>query len=998
MLRLLLVLVLGSGLPQDVCAASPQISVNDVITDQSELTVPSGSTLSVRCHGDGPLLLKSSSFRLMHDALGDRVSIGRATVRHTGTYTCSGSANQSAELPTPAASLHLYVSDPEASFVIPKSPSTAEEGWDFLLRCMPTDPDITNISIQSAERGQGLPHGMTFTFDPWRGALLHQVQRSFEGSYVCRGRRHGQEVTSLPIHLWVTHKLMDPPSLSVSQNAAIRLVGERFEVTCFCQNKNHFFNLTWTRPPGQVSPSSEVQSQSASVSGVLKNQTLVLNSVRTQDSGLYTCTGGNTAGFTTATIRLEVRERPFVTVFLWVQNISSLIVNVTHGNSSENDVVRGGASLERGVAMEEVGGVTGVAVAERQDLRLTVLIEAYPPIRTQRWITPDHMTNGSVSRSELWIGRVDRFDSGLYSLLFENDFFKGNVSVLLTVHYPPVVQILRQDSGLVCRASAVPRPSIRWSSCPGLTDRCDNGLVIEEDSDPDLDSDLDSELDSKLDLELDLDMEGPEDLIEDREEESVERPLMLRLSPGDDITVVCSAVNHMGESHDMLSLREPASLLHPLLIGSFSVGLVLLLLLLVALWKWRQKPRFEIRWKIIDAFDGNFYTFVDPTQLPYDQSWEFPRDRLRLGAVLGSGAFGKVVAATAVGLDPDHEETTVAVKMLKPRALSEERDALMSELKILSHIGFHQNIVNLLGACTSGGPMLMITEYCCHGDLLHFLRSRAHHFLCDPEALYKNNPTNERPRSDSGISCGSDCHKMRPVGPGPGLRPRPGPGHRPRPDVPSLLDLLRFSLDVAQGLDFLSSKNCIHRDVAARNVLLTEHCVAKICDFGLARDIRNDDNYVVKGNARLPVKWMSPESIFLCVYTTQSDVWSYGVLLWEIYSMGRSPYPNMAVDSNFYRRIKDGVHMERPDFAPPELYELMTRCWDLEPTHRPTFKAIGQIISRLLPPTDDTPSSSEQVSYKNVSEREVHTGDKTDQTGSEVQQETPVRNIYQLQS
>ncbi|XP_072322111.1 macrophage colony-stimulating factor 1 receptor 1-like, partial [Eucyclogobius newberryi] len=125
----------------------------------------------------------------------------------------------------------------------------------------------------------------------------------------------------------------------------------------------------------------------------------------------------------------------------------------------------------------------------------------------------------------------------------------------------------------------------------------------------------------------------------------------------------------MGKSRDLLQMREPESLLNPLLIGSFFVGGVLLLLLLVALWKWKQKPRFEIRWKIVESFDGNNYIFVDPSQLPYDQQWEFPRDRLKLGAVLGSGAFGKVVAATAVGLDPDQNETTVAVKMLKRESL-----------------------------------------------------------------------------------------------------------------------------------------------------------------------------------------------------------------------------------------------------------------------------------------------------------------------------------------
>ncbi|KAG9328808.1 hypothetical protein JZ751_010609 [Albula glossodonta] len=131
-----------------------------------------------------------------------------------------------------------------------------------------------------------------------------------------------------------------------------------------------------------------------------------------------------------------------------------------------------------------------------------------------------------------------------------------------------------------------------------------------------------------------------------------------------------------------------------------------------------------------------------------------------------------------------------------------------------------------------------------------------------------------------------------------------------------LEDLLSFSYQVAKGMDFLASRNCIHRDLAARNILLTDGRVAKICDFGLARDITSDSNYVVKGNARLPVKWMSPESIFECVYTLESDVWSYGILLWEIFSLG------LKVLSLLYR------------------YEVMKCCWDADPLKRPSFRKI----------------------------------------------------------
>uniref|UniRef100_A0A8C3W3H8 Protein kinase domain-containing protein n=1 Tax=Catagonus wagneri TaxID=51154 RepID=A0A8C3W3H8_9CETA len=139
----------------------------------------------------------------------------------------------------------------------------------------------------------------------------------------------------------------------------------------------------------------------------------------------------------------------------------------------------------------------------------------------------------------------------------------------------------------------------------------------------------------------------------------------------------------------------------------------------------------------------------------------------------------------------------------------------------------------------------------------------------------------------------------------------------------------------------VSAPQCIHRDVAARNVLLTSGHVAKIGDFGLARDIMNDSNYIVKGNARLPVKWMAPESIFDCVYTVQSDVWSYGILLWEIFSLGLNPYPGVLVNSKFYKLVKDGYQMAQPAFAPKNMY---VACWALEPTRRPTFQQICSLL------------------------------------------------------
>ncbi|XP_032878729.1 vascular endothelial growth factor receptor 1 isoform X2 [Amblyraja radiata] len=349
---------------------------------------------------------------------------------------------------------------------------------------------------------------------------------------------------------------------------------------------------------------------------------------------------------------------------------------------------------------------------------------------------------------------------------------------------------------------------------------------------------------------------------------------------------------------------------------------------------------------------------LDERYLPYDDNkWEFPRDRLKLGKALGHGAFGKVVEASAFGINKSATCKTVAIKMLKEDATASEHKALMSELKILIHIGNHLNVVNLLGACTRhGDPLMVIVEYCKYGNLSNYLQTKRHKFVLHKETALQADHIQEKipmegkkrrlasvTSSESSTSSGFDEDKTL-----SDVEEEEEDADDLFKQTMTMEDLISYSFQVARGMEFLASRKCIHRDLAARNILLSENNVVKICDFGLARDIYKDPDYVRKGDTRLPLKWMAPESIFDKVYNTRSDVWSYGVLLWEIFSLGASPYPGVQIDEEFCRRLKEGTRMRAPDYSTPEIYQTLLDCWHSDPKQRPTFTKLVERLGDLL--------------------------------------------------
>ncbi|XP_029465336.1 proto-oncogene tyrosine-protein kinase receptor Ret isoform X1 [Rhinatrema bivittatum] len=321
---------------------------------------------------------------------------------------------------------------------------------------------------------------------------------------------------------------------------------------------------------------------------------------------------------------------------------------------------------------------------------------------------------------------------------------------------------------------------------------------------------------------------------------------------------------------------------------------------------------------------------VDTFKIPEDPKWEFPRKNLVLGKTLGEGEFGKVVKATAFRLKGKAGYTTVAVKMLKENAAQSELRDLLSEFNLLKQVN-HPHVIKLYGACSQDGPLYLIVEYAKYGSLRSFLRES---------------------RKVGPSYVGSDTNRNS--------------SYLDNPDERALTmgDLISFAWQISRGMQYLAEMKLVHRDLAARNVLVAEGRKMKISDFGLSRDVYEEDSYVKRSKGRIPVKWMAIESLFDHIYTTQSDVWSFGVLLWEIVTLGGNPYPGIAPE-RLFNLLKTGYRMERPENCSEEMYNLMLRCWKQEPDKRPTFGEISKELEKLMVKSRDyldlaasTPSDS----------------------------------------
>ncbi|XP_028274345.1 tyrosine-protein kinase ABL1 isoform X2 [Parambassis ranga] len=268
---------------------------------------------------------------------------------------------------------------------------------------------------------------------------------------------------------------------------------------------------------------------------------------------------------------------------------------------------------------------------------------------------------------------------------------------------------------------------------------------------------------------------------------------------------------------------------------------------------------------------------------PNYDKWEMERTDITMKHKLGGGQYGEVYEGVWKKYN-----LTVAVKTLKEDTM--EVEEFLKEAAVMKEIK-HPNLVQLLGVCTREPPFYIITEFMTHGNLLDYLR---------------------------------ECN---------------------REEVNAVV-LLYMATQISSAMEYLEKKNFIHRDLAARNCLVGENHLVKVADFGLSR-LMTGDTYTAHAGAKFPIKWTAPESLAYNKFSIKSDVWAFGVLLWEIATYGMSPYPGIDL-SQVYELLEKDYRMDRPEGCPEKVYELMTACWRWNPSERPSFAETHQAFETMF--------------------------------------------------
>ncbi|XP_071144710.1 muscle, skeletal receptor tyrosine protein kinase-like [Mytilus edulis] len=313
----------------------------------------------------------------------------------------------------------------------------------------------------------------------------------------------------------------------------------------------------------------------------------------------------------------------------------------------------------------------------------------------------------------------------------------------------------------------------------------------------------------------------------------------------------------------------------------------------------------------VDKLQPNisYHKMADIKLNPKLQTLEYPRNDVVYLCDIGQGAFGRVFKAKAKELVEDSEDCFVAVKMLKDDASEDLQQDFEREASLMAEFD-HRNIVKLLGICAIGKPMCLLFEFMENGDLNGFLR------LCSSESNYiiRRNSVDKK-SSELFHHVGTNQQ-------------------------------MNIIMQICTGMVYLSDNGYVHRDLATRNCLVGENLLVKISDFGLARSVHSMEYYKGSDHDAIPIRWMPLESILYNKFTSESDVWSFGIVLWEVFSYALQPYYGMSHEE-VVQFIKDGKVLACPDKTPKALYDLMRLCWSKKPTNRPRFIHLSKSLHAI---------------------------------------------------
>ncbi|MEQ2231596.1 Ephrin type-A receptor 6, partial [Ilyodon furcidens] len=357
-----------------------------------------------------------------------------------------------------------------------------------------------------------------------------------------------------------------------------------------------------------------------------------------------------------------------------------------------------------------------------------------------------------------------------------------------------------------------------------------------------------------------------------------------------------------GDSSDIASDQGQVLVIVTAAVGGFTLLVILTLFLLITgrcQWYFKAKMTAEDK-RQTDYHNGHVPfpgiktyvdpdTYEDPTQAVHEFTKEIDPSRIRIERVIGAGEFGEVCSGRL--RTSGKKEIAVAIKTLKGGYVEHQRRDFLREASIMGQFD-HPNIIRLEGVVTKSRPVMIVVEYMENGSLDSFLRQHDGHFT-----------------------------------------------------VIQLVGMLR---GIASGMKYLSDMGYVHRDLAARNILVNSNLVCKVSDFGLSRVLEDDPEaaYTTTGG-KIPIRWTAPEAIAYRKFSSASDAWSYGIVMWEVMSYGERPYWEMS-NQDVILSIEEGYRLPAPMGCPVALHQLMLHCWQKERNHRPKFVDIVSFLDKLI--------------------------------------------------